>query len=203
MSPNDFYSAQGRLIDADNGGTTAPTCLTGSSVCAHQTAATSFWTNTAAGEGQALITSLNGGASATNLGNWLATVSPNLLGSLQGQTNAQIASYIIKLNKGSSSQQSAAQVLATALAAYVTDSSLAGTVASSYGFTVTACGTGVDNYNVGSCGAALGLSNNQLCSILTLLAALDAESSNGVIGNSATNAANTVCTAINKAGGIS
>ena len=84
-------------------------------------------------------------------------------------------------------------MLATALAAYVTDSSLAGTVATSYGFKVTAYGTGVDTYNVGSNGSALGLFNNESYSIVTLLAAIDAE----------TNAANTVCTAINKAGGIS
>ncbi len=200
LSPNDFYSAQSRLIDADNGGTTLPACMAGSTVGAGQTAAPSFWTNTAAGKGQALIDSLNGGSSSTNLGNWLATVSPNLLGSLQGETNTQIASYVKSLSSSSANLQ----VLATALAAYVTDSSLAGTVATSYGFTVTAFGTGVDIYNVGSNGSALGLSNNESYSIVTLLAAIDAESSNGVIGGkSATNAANTVFTAINTAGKIS
>ena len=85
----------------------------------------------------------------------------------------------------------------------MTDNSLAGTVATSYGFTVTAFGTGVDNYNVGSNGLCFGLSNNVSYGIVTLLAALDAESSNGVIGYSATKAANTVFTAINNAGGIS
>ena len=199
LSPNDFYSAQSRLIDADNAGTTVPAGMAGSTVGAGQTAAPSFWTSTAAGKGQALIDSLNGGASATNLGNWLATVSPNLLGSLLGDTNTQIASYV----KSLSSSSAKLQVLATALAAYVTDSSLAGTVATSYGFTVTPYGTGVDTYNVGTNGSALGLSNNTVYSIVTLLAALDAESSNGVIGSSATSAANTVFTNINKAGGIS
>ncbi len=199
LSTGDFYSAQGRLQSSDNGGTTIPSSMAGSTVCAGQTAAPSFWINTAAGKGQALITSLNGGSSATNLGNWLATISPNLLGSLAGKTNAQVASYV----KGLGSTSSLSEVVATALAAYVTDSSLAGTAATSYGFTVTTYGTGVDNYNVGSNGSALGLSNNTVYSIVTLLAAIDSESSNGSINSSASSAANTVFTAINKAGGIS
>src|SRR5208337_1773415 len=193
--------AQSRLLASNNGGTTPPASMAGSTVTLNDTAAPSFWTSTATGEGQALIDSLNGGASATNLGNWLATVSPNLLGSLQGDTNAQVASYVKSLSSSSANLQ----VLATALDAYVTDSSLAGTVADTgpYHFIVTAFGTGVDTYNVGLNGTALGLSNSTVYSIVTLLAALNAESSNGVIGSSATSAAKTAFTAINTAGGIS
>ncbi|MGO9913957.1 MAG: hypothetical protein ACLQIB_04485, partial [Isosphaeraceae bacterium] len=199
LNPNDFYSAQGRLNSADNGGTNLPSGMGSSAVTTGQTAAISFWTNTASGKGQALINSLNGGSSATNLGNWLATVCPNSFGSLAGQTNAQVATYV----KSLSSSSAIAQVMATALAAYVTDSSLAGTVATSYGFTVSTYGTGVSTYNVGSNGSALGLSNNTAYSLVTLLAAIDSETSNGVINSSASSAANTVFTAINKAGGIS
>ncbi|HKM54433.1 MAG TPA: S53 family peptidase, partial [Isosphaeraceae bacterium] len=193
LSPTDFYSAQSRLIDADNGGTTAPTSLTGSSVCANQTAATCFWT---ASDGQALINSLNGGSSATNLGNWLATVSPNLFGSLQGQANSSVASYM-KSHGGAT-----AQVLATALAVYVTDSSLAGTVATSYHFTVTASGIGVNTFNVGSNGSTLGLTNNTSYSLVTLLATVDSQSSNGAVNSSVSNAWNSVFTGINQVGGI-
>ena len=53
LSPSDSYSAQNRLISADNEGTTAGS-LAGTSVGANQTAATSFWTAT---DGQALIIS--------------------------------------------------------------------------------------------------------------------------------------------------
>ncbi len=201
LSPNDFYSAQGRLNSADNGGTTLPSVMSSSAVGSGQTAATSFWT--CSSTGQKLIDALNGGSSSTNLGNWLATISPNLFGSLAGDANSQVASYIKSLNNGNSNQKIVAQVLATALSAYVTDSSLAGTTATSYGFTVTAFGTGINTYNVGSNGSALGLSNNTAYSLVTLLAAIDSESSGGAINSSATSAANSVFTAINKAGGIS
>ena len=193
LSPSDFYSAQGSLMDSDNGGTTVPTSLAGSSVGANETAATSFWI---AADGQGLINSLNGGPNATNLGNWLATVSPNLFGSLQGKTNSSVASYMKSLGGA------AAQVLATALSAYVTDSSLAGTVATSNHFTVTAYGTGVDSYNVGSYGSALGLTNKTSYSIVTLLASVDSLSSKGVVNSSASSAASAVFSAINTAGGI-
>ena len=199
LSPSDFYSAQNRLIDADNGGTCVPSSLSGSGVCSNQTATTSFWT---ASNGQGLICSLNGSSSSTNLGNWLATVNPNLFGNLCGETNTQIASCIKSLNSGSSSQKDAAQVLATDLSAYVTDSCLAGTLGSSYGFTVTACGSGVDTYNVGSNGSPLGLTNNNAYSLVTSIAAVDSQSSSGSINSSACNATSSVFTAINTAGGI-
>ena len=148
LSPDDFYGAQGRLLSADNEGSSTPASLTGTSVCTDLTAATSFW---CASDGQALIKSLNGGSSATNLGNWLATVSPNLFGSQAGKTNTQVAAYVKTLSGAT------AQVMATALSMYVTDSTLAGgTVASSYHFKVTTTGSGIDTYNVGSNGSALG-----------------------------------------------
>jgi hypothetical protein len=196
LNPGDFYNAQSRMQSSDNGGTTIPSVLAGSNVGTGETATPAFWTSSS---GQALINNLNGGSSATNLGNWLGTISPNLLGKLAGETNAQVASYV----KGLGTSSAVSQVVASALAAYVTDSSLAGTAAASYGFTVTAYGTGIDHSNVGSNGSALGLSNNTVYSLVTLLAAIDSESSNGSINSSANGAASTIFTAINKAGGIS
>jgi hypothetical protein len=197
LSPTDFYNAQGRMQVSDNGGTTVPAALAGSScINAGQTASPAFWVGT---QGQALINSLPGGPSGTNLGYWLATVVPNLMGGAAGQTNAQLATGI----KGVGTSGAFAEMVATVMSAYVTDSSLAGTVASSYGFTVTAYGSGIDNFNVGSNGSALGVSNNTAYSIVTLLAALNSDSSDGSVSGSATNAAITIFTAINKAGGIS
>jgi hypothetical protein len=201
LSPSDFYHAQNRMISSDNGGTNLPSGMSSSAVGSGQSAATSFWINSSTG--QTLINSLNGGSSATKLGNWLATISPNLFGSQAGQTNSQIASYMKTLNNGNSNQKAVAQVLGVALAAYVTDSSLAGNTAAAYGFTVSTYGTGVNTDNVGSNGSALGLSNNTYYSIVTLLAAIDSDSSNGSIDSSQVSAASTICTAINKAGGIS
>jgi hypothetical protein len=173
--------------------------MAGSNVGQSQTAATSFWSGST---GQTLIKSLNGGSNSTNLGNWLATICPNFFGNLQGQTNASVASYVKSLSSSSAN----AQVLATALAAYVTDSSLVGSTAAlaqADGFTVTAYGVGVNTYNVGSNGSALGLTNNTSYSIITLLEAIVGEASNGVINYSAYSAANTLFAKINGAGGIS
>ena len=130
-------------------------------------------------------------------------MSPNLFGNEAGQTNSQIASYMKTLNNGNSNQKAVAQVLATALAAYVTDSSLAGNTATSYGLTVSTYGTGVNTYNVGSNGGTFGLSNNTSYTIVTLLAAIDSNSNNGSINSNSVSGASTVFTAINKAGGIS
>src|SRR5262249_26904367 len=69
----------------------------GSSFTGNQTQSIAWWNGTT---GQALIKALNGGQSAKNLGNWLATNFNNLYGAdagtannLSGKTNAQVASY--------------------------------------------------------------------------------------------------------------
>src|SRR5207253_289536 len=104
----------------------------GSSLKAGQTAGIGFWNNK---NGQALIKSLNGGTAATQLGNWLGSTLPNLYGAyasadnLSGKTNADVAAFFQHAfrNKGPKLD---AQVLATALSVYVTNSTLAGNVAS-------------------------------------------------------------------------
>jgi hypothetical protein len=53
-----------------------------------------------------------------------------------------------------------AQVLATALAVYVTSEMLAGTTATSYDFVVTASGVGTRVFDVGTRGAAFGVADN-------------------------------------------
>ena len=61
---------------------------TNGGVAAGQTATIGFWQNN---KGQSLISALNGGASATQLGHWLAVTFPNLYASLDGMTNAGVA----------------------------------------------------------------------------------------------------------------
>src|SRR5207248_1470900 len=95
------------------------------------TATIGFWHNK---NGQALINSLNGGATATKLGTWLATNFPKLYGTQAGATNltGKSNSYIANLFLtyfGQSGQKLNAQVLAVALAVYSTNTTLAGTVA--------------------------------------------------------------------------
>ena len=108
-----------------------------SGVCAGQTAPLAYWCGP---QGQSLINCLNGGSSCTELGGWLASTCPNLLGNLSRCTNSQIASYCNTLNSGNASQQACGQVLATAISCYVTNSGLAGTVGQSRGFSVTSNG---------------------------------------------------------------
>ncbi|MCX5676950.1 MAG: SpaA isopeptide-forming pilin-related protein [Planctomycetota bacterium] len=173
-----------------------------------QTATIGFWHNK---NGQALIKSLNGGKTATNLANWLASNFPNLYGSsagsknnLTGKTNADVADVFLKLFsvKG---QKLDAQVMAVALATYVTNSSLAGTAAVRYGFSVTAGGTAASTFNVGTSGLAFGVANNTTLTVLQILQAANTQAVNGVLYNGNTalrNAANTVFDGINTAGDI-
>ena len=49
LSPSDFYNAQGRMQDSDNGGTTIPSSMAGTSrITAGETASPAFWSSTSA-----------------------------------------------------------------------------------------------------------------------------------------------------------
>ncbi len=122
------------------------------------TATIGFWHNK---NGQALIDSLNGGPKATNLATWLSTDFPDLYGTnagssnLTGKTNADVAALFLQ-DFSVTGMKTNAQILGAALAVYVTDSSLAGTAGTQYGFDVTPTGTGSATVNVGSSGTRLG-----------------------------------------------
>jgi SdrD B-like domain len=155
--------------------------------CLHhgQTAGIGFWNNK---NGQALIKSLNGDQTSTQLGNWLAATFPNMYGddagscNLAGKSNTQVAAFFQSrfVLKGVKID---AQVLATALSVYVTNATLDNTrVAERYGFTVTEYGVGATGlFNVGSYGAVFGLPNNTTVTVLDLLFAVNARSANGVL----------------------
>lgn len=72
-------------------------------------------------------------------------------------------------------------MLATALAVYVTNETLAGTTASSFGFQVTASGVGAATFNVGSSGAAFGVADGTVLSVLDILLATDERSTDGLL----------------------
>jgi hypothetical protein len=173
-----------------------------------QTAGIGFWNNR---NGQALIDALNGGPASTQLGSWLAATFPHMFGAesggnnLAGECNAYVAAlfqkdFVVK------DQKLDAQVLATALAVYVTDPTLDGTgVGAQYGFIVAGNGVATSTYNVGPNGAAFGVADNATMTVMDLLLAVDAQAVNGVLynGNAARrNMANNVFSAINQAGGI-
>src|SRR5207253_2648746 len=73
------------------------------------------------------------------------------------------------------------QVMATALAVYVTNQTLAGTTAAAYRFQVSATGLGTRTFNVGCRGAAFGVANNSSLSVMDLLLAVNARADNGVL----------------------
>jgi hypothetical protein len=165
------------------------------------TATIGFWHNK---NGQALILALNGGPSFTALANWLATQFPWLYGAhssnnLTGQTNTTVAALFLKFF-GAGGQKTDAQILAGALASYVTSTTLGGTNAVAYGFNSSAGGTGTHTYNVGSGGSALGLVNNQPCTVLQLLQQANLTEENGTFN---ANALNDVFNGINSSGDIS
>lgn len=182
-----------------------------------QTATIGFWRNK---NGQRLLKSLNGGADATQLGNWLATTYPNMYGAeagdhnLAGMTNAQVASFYETVfqakkcgkwwkRKYGPRTKLDAQVMAVAFATYVTNQSLGGDAGVQYGFAVTEYGLGTAVFNVGDAGAAFGVANNTEVSVMDLLLATNDQAVDGVLYNDvhALRAmANAVYTAINEAG---
>jgi hypothetical protein len=170
-----------------------------------QTAGIGFWNNK---RGQALIKALNGGV-GTQLGDWLAATFPHMFGALSGsnslaaKNNAYVASFF-QSRFVVHGQKVDAQVLATALAVYVTNATLDSTgVASQYGFTVSGNGVGTATYNVGDDGAAFGVANNTRVTVMDLLLAVDAQAVNGVLYNgdaAKRKMANDVFSDINEAG---
>jgi|GEM_PF-784617 len=184
-----------------------------------QTATIGYWQNK---NGQNLINSLNGGHTSTQLGNWLAGRFPNMYGALVNLTNAQVAAYYKSLfvrtastAAGGGPAKMDAQVMATALAVYVTNQTLAGTTATAYGFLVTGSGVGTRTINVGTSGAAFGVANYTSVTVLDLLLAANSRSRNGLLfdldGDGDANdllettyriMANDVFSAINEAGDI-
>jgi len=175
---------------------TTPPCLVSGDA-----ATIGFWHNK---NGQALILSLNGGASSKTLANWLATNFPWLYGAhssnnLTNQTNTNVAALFLTFF-GAGGQKTNAQIMAGALASYVTSSTLAGTTAKSYGFNSSAGGTGAKGYNVGSDGSAIGLVNNTTYTVLQLLQQANADEANGTFD---ANAFNDIFNGINTTGDIS
>jgi hypothetical protein len=157
---------------------------TSGGVSAGQTATIGYWQNR---NGQKLIQALNGGPSATQLGHWLAVTFPNMYGALDGKTNAEVAGFYKTLFARTSKSapggppKTDAQVLATAFAVYVTNQTLAGTTAAAYGFQVSATGVGMRTFNVGSNGAAFGVTNSSSVTVLDLLLAVNSRSRNGLL----------------------
>jgi hypothetical protein len=175
--------------------------LTYPAVSHGDTATIGFWHNQ---NGQALILSLNGGSMSTSLANWLAATFPYLYGAnssynLTGKTNTAVASLFLA-DFSVSGQKYKAQILAGALAVYVTQTSLGGTNAVAYKFNSSATGTGAKTFNVGSSGKSVGLNNNQTYSVLQLLQQANLTTQNGTFNASDFN---TIFNGINQLGDIS
>ncbi len=172
-----------------------------------QTATIGFWQNK---HGQALIQSLNGSPEATLLASWLSSTFPNMYGQLGDAdddgvaddplTNLQLADLYRQLFKRSGKDSPGgppkldAQVLAVALATYVTKESLVEiafdtsatdpdliVAVQSYGFQVTVGGVGSAWLNVGDFGAAFGVDDNTEVQIIDLLLATDRMSTGGLL----------------------
>jgi hypothetical protein len=195
------YTGDGNNAAATDGGGAGAVELVGANnIHAGDTAAVLFWNDA---DGQALIKSLNGSSSSTALATWLATSFPNLYGAGAGAyamksganflTNAQVAAkYQSSSFYAASGTKTYAQVLASALAVYVTDEALntdAGSqaLATLYGFNVSANGIGGYDYQLGSSGSVFGAANNTEQTVMYLLSYLNANSAGGIMmGNNAT-----------------
>jgi hypothetical protein len=204
---NITYHGQHRFIDGNNGGAT-PTVTP--DVHANDFGTAGFW-NTGTG-GQTLIDQLNGGGHSTALGDWLAANFQHLFGSLAdgtntpeknlaGLTDSQVGAYFQTLY---SANRDYAQIMAAALAAYATDTSLAGgTFAKTFNFNTSTDGTGLDSWDVGSTGSVLGVANNSSQTILNILHGVDQLASSSAQLKTNLAALNALFTGINAKGGIS
>ena len=208
--------AAGTAATNENFGELVPS----TAIVANDTATIGFWQNN---NGQCLINSLNGSSSSTALAKWLATTYPNLYGASAGVysmvhtngnylTNAEVAaSYVTNFFKVTG-QKTNAQILSVALAAYCTNTTLAGgnyANTSAYHFNLSTAGIGGHTFNVGSDGAAFGVANNTVLTVNQLLAYTNSRATNGVLyakdGTSTTantNLANDLYSAINLKGDI-
>ncbi len=179
----------------------------GVAVTGGQTATIGYWQNK---NGQKVIKGLNAGVNDTQLGNWLATTLPNLYGDLAGLTNGEVALHYrsvfrAKKIKGTGPRKVESQVLATALASYVTNATLAGTSAASYGFMVTEYGVGNATFSIGNNGAAFGVADYTIMTVIDMLRITDSMSASGDLydlDSVLRTMANDVYCAINQGGDI-
>ena len=142
-----------------------------------QSASVGFWQNKS---GQALITSFGSG-----LGNWLASTLPNVYGksaggnNLAGWSSAAIAAYFKQ--KFALADKLDAQLLAAAFNVYATSSSLGGSLARAYGFSVSTYGLATATWNVGADGAAFGVSNGSTLTVMQILNRANSQATSGVL----------------------
>ena len=146
------------------------------------------------------------------MGNWLAATFPNIYGKVAGRDNHRVAKLFrhlfkrAKKDKNNEVRELDAQVLATAFAAYVTNSSLAGNTAAQYGFLVTQYGVGIATINVGTAGAAFGVADHTEMTIMDILLATNERADNGHLYYNVDvllrQLANELYTGINEAGEI-
>jgi hypothetical protein len=145
-----------------------------------------FWANN---NGQALIQSAQWG----DVGSWLATNWSSLFGNLAGATNAQVASYFIKL-KGAHglTDGTVADAMTLALGIYATTTGEGwGATSQSDGFEQGFGGAcaGSLYYNVGNNGVSCGVANNTYMTVAGVLNYFNSETT-VVTGGSNT----TLCT---------
>ncbi len=166
------------------------------------TATIGFWHNS---NGQALIKQMNGAPTSKTFANWLASSFPYLYGAnsannLKNKTNVDVAALFVKLFTSAESPKTSAQVMANAIAVYVTNTTLAGgSYAGSYGFNLSSTGTGAKVYNVGTSGTAIGLQNDTNYTVSQILAQANLTKAAGTFN---TVAFNDICEGINSQGGI-
>src|SRR5690606_468792 len=101
---------------------------------------------------------------------------------LEGKTNVQVATYYRSLY-ANAARKPEAELLALALATYVTNSGLAGNTAASatYGFAVSTTGLGASTFNVGAKGAAFGVKGNIALTVNELLSRANARARRGLV----------------------
>ncbi|MCM2359385.1 MAG: SpaA isopeptide-forming pilin-related protein [Geobacteraceae bacterium] len=176
-------------------------------------ASVGWWGN----NGQTLIAQVNGGGSSTLFGTWLATNYPNLFGSLNGQTNDKVAAFFNAFKGGTGNKE--AQIMGVAMAAYVSNYALAGTLAASTDykyrvpitngigilgrtFLVGSTVTGPTGTVVETDGIDAGLTNGVSYSVEFLLSRANELKAGGAWSAKALTSISGICSAINQQGHV-
>lgn len=149
----------------------------GGTIESGQAAGIGFWANK---NGRVLINALGtADDGVSRAGAWLATTFPNLFGDLMTSTPDEVWGYFKSLRAMTGGVKLEAQVMATALSAFVTDlslntSALGRSTAERYGFDLTAGALGFEAaFTTADQASALGLAGAEHYTVLQLLAAAD------------------------------
>jgi hypothetical protein len=185
--------------------TVQPPAVSYTTVGTGDTATIGFWNNK---NGQYILSILDSGNPPQKIGAWLASQYPGLFGNLANATCSDVSAQFRTYFRVSGTPKVYAQIMAGAIASYVTNTAVSGTdpalvsARTKFGFNSSVGGTWNKLYNVGSNGAAIGVPNNSSWTVAQLLNRASTMKASGSFTTAVSNAFNSIFDGINRQGDI-